>query len=68
MKKNNKVGHSSKVILEIKLDEYNMIAKKLNNHLQTLHRLVMLPLMKKALIKDIYIIKTVLEKSEKGVK
>ncbi len=68
MSTNKEVTHESKVTLEIKLGEYHMIGKRINSHLETLHRIVMVPEFKKALIKDMQIIKTILKKSEKGVK
>lgn len=68
MTKEQKITNDSKVILEVKLGEYHKMAKTINSHLQTLYRLVIIPEFKKALIKDMQIIKTILKKSEKGVK
>ncbi len=68
MEKNQEITHDSKIILEIKLGEYHMMAKRIDSHLQILYKLSMMPVFKKELIKDMQIIKTILKKSEKGVK
>lgn len=60
-------SHDSKIILEIPLKEYNILAKILCKNISLLYRLGINSLLKEELLRDSRTIRTILEKSEKEV-
>ena len=59
--------HDSKVILEVRLEDYHTLAKVISKSTSFIYKLSMNPLLKEELLRDIRTIRSVLEKSEKEV-
>ena len=61
-------SHASKISLEITLGKYQLIAKIFSKDISYIYRMGLHPLIREELLRDIRTIKSILEKSEKGVK